>query len=56
MAVETFISTRASIAHPLGDGWTLTTKDGSFVAQHEHTIVITDGQPIILTEANSIWE
>jgi methionyl aminopeptidase len=56
VAVETFISTRASIAHPLGDGWTLTTKDGSFVAQHEHTIVITDGQPIILTEANRIWE
>jgi methionyl aminopeptidase len=56
VAVETFISTRASIVHPLGDGWTLATKDGSFVAQHEHTIVITDGQPIILTEANSIWE
>jgi methionyl aminopeptidase len=56
VAVETFISTRASLAHQLGDGWTLATKDGSFVAQHEHTIVITDGQPIILTEANSIWD
>ena len=56
VAVETFISTRATIAHSLGDGWTLTTKDGSFVAQHEHTIVITDGQPLILTAANSIWE
>lgn len=56
VAVETFISTRASIAHQLSDGWTLATKDGSFVAQHEHTIVITDGQPIILTEANTIWE
>ncbi|TGE09850.1 type I methionyl aminopeptidase [Hymenobacter fodinae] len=56
VAVETFISTRASIAHQLGDGWTLVTKDGSFVAQHEHTIVITDDKPIILTAANSIWE
>ncbi|PJJ61012.1 type I methionyl aminopeptidase [Hymenobacter chitinivorans] len=56
VAVETFISTRASIAHQLGDGWTLATRDGSFVAQHEHTIVITDGQPIILTEANGIWD
>jgi methionyl aminopeptidase len=56
VAIETFISTRATLAHQLGDGWTLATKDGSFVAQHEHTIVITDGQPLILTEANSIWE
>jgi|SRR6476661_1912621 len=56
VAVETFISTGATLAHPLGDGWTLTTKDGSFVAQHEHTIVVTNGRPLILTEANSIWD
>ncbi|MBC6611145.1 type I methionyl aminopeptidase [Hymenobacter sp. BT507] len=56
VAVETFISTRASIAHQTNDGWTLVTKDGSFVAQHEHTIIITDDQPIILTKANGIWE
>jgi methionyl aminopeptidase len=56
VAIETFISTRATIAHSLSDGWTLATKDGSFVAQHEHTIIITDGQPVILTAANSIWE
>ncbi|QJX45504.1 type I methionyl aminopeptidase [Hymenobacter taeanensis] len=56
VAVETFISTRATLAHQLNDGWTLATTDGSFVAQHEHTIVITDDQPIILTEANDIWE
>lgn len=57
VAVETFISTRASIAHQLNnDGWTLATKDGSFVAQHEHTLVVTDGQPLILTEANGIWD
>ena len=56
VAVETFISTRATLAHQLNDGWTLATKDGSFVAQHEHTIVITDGAPLILTEANRIWE
>ncbi|GAB3308355.1 type I methionyl aminopeptidase [Hymenobacter tenuis] len=56
VAVETFISTRASIAHQLGDGWTMATKDGSYVAQHEHTLIVTDGQPIILTEANGIWD
>jgi methionyl aminopeptidase len=32
-----------------GDGWTLKTRDGSFAAHAEHTIVITDGPPIILT-------
>jgi methionyl aminopeptidase len=56
VAVETFISTRATLVHQLNDGWTLAARDGSFVAQHEHTIVITDGRPIILTEANNIWD
>lgn len=55
VAVETFISTRATYAKDKGDGWTLVTGDGSFVAQHEHTILITDSQPIILTAANQLW-
>lgn len=56
VAVETFISTRATYVHEQGDGWTLKAKDGSFVAQHEQTIVVTDGAPIILTASNAIWE
>jgi methionyl aminopeptidase len=55
VAVETFISTKCAIAQEKGDGWTYLTKDGSFVAQHEHTIVITDKEPMILTAANDIW-
>ncbi len=55
VAIETFISTNATIAEEKGDGWTFVTKDGSFVAQHEHTIVVTNGKPIILTESNGIW-
>ncbi|RYD55418.1 MAG: type I methionyl aminopeptidase [Sphingobacteriales bacterium] len=55
VAVETFISTRASYAIESGDGWTYTSADGSYVAQHEHTIVITDDKPIILTASNEIW-
>jgi methionyl aminopeptidase len=35
VAIETFISLKASLAHDKGDGWTLVTKDGSFVAQHD---------------------
>ncbi|MET6998585.1 type I methionyl aminopeptidase [Chitinophaga defluvii] len=56
VAVETFISTRANYAIDTGDGWTLSTADGSFVAQHEHTIVVTDKEPIILTASNGIWD
>lgn len=53
VAIETFISTRASQVTEKGDGWTLITKDG-FVAQHEHTIIVTDTKPVILTKANQI--
>ncbi len=54
VALETFISTNSTMASTLPDGWTLVGNKGGFVAQHEHTIVITDDQPIILTEMNDI--
>lgn len=55
VAIETFISTRSTMAQTGEDGWTLTGDKGGFVAQHEHTILITDDKPIILTIANGIW-
>nr|WP_287420644.1 type I methionyl aminopeptidase [Candidatus Brachybacter algidus] len=55
VAIETFISTNSTIANTQEDGWTLIGNKGGYVAQHEHTIVITDGQPIILTALNGIW-
>lgn len=54
VAVETFISTKGSYVKEKGDGWTLLADAGAYVAQHEHTILITDGEPIILTAANGI--
>lgn len=33
------------------DGWTVRTADGSLAAHYEHTIVITCGEPILLTTA-----
>lgn len=33
----------------LGDNWTVVTKDGSWCAHCEHTIAITDGEPLIMT-------
>lgn len=54
VAVETFISTKGSYTREKGDGWTLLADEGAYVAQHEHTILITDGEPIILTKENGI--
>jgi methionyl aminopeptidase len=34
----------------LADGWTVVTADGSLAAHFEHTILITNGQPEILTK------
>lgn len=56
VAVETFIATASTYAEQQEDGWTLLGNKGGYVAQHEHTIVVTDGKPVILTEANGIWK
>lgn len=54
IALETFISTRARYVYEAEDGWTLKTKDNSFVAQHEHTLIVRDGKAEVLTRANGI--
>ncbi len=56
VAIETFISTKSTVAVQLEDGWTLVGDKGGFVTQHEHTILVTDNKPVILTESNGIWE
>ena len=38
----------------LRDGWTVVTEDGSLSAHYENTILITDGEPEILTIADDI--
>jgi methionyl aminopeptidase len=35
------------------DGWTVVTCDGSLSAHYENTIAITDGEPIVLTDAEN---
>ena len=54
VAIETFISTASSYAVDFNDGWTMVGNKGGYMAQHEHTLVVTDKAPIILTEANAI--
>jgi len=55
VAIQTFISTTSNYADTLNDGWTMIGNKGGYMAQHEHTIVVTDGRPIILTGMNGIW-
>lgn len=56
VAIETFIATKSTYAVEQEDGWTLKGDKGGFVAQHEHTILVTDGEPQILTLSNGIFD
>ena len=56
VAVETFITTASNYANTLSDGWTMVGDKGGYMAQHEHTIMVTDGEPVILTAMNGIWD
>jgi methionyl aminopeptidase len=49
IAFEPFISTDEEEVHQLDDGWTYVTNK-SFVAQLEHTIIITKDGPVIITQ------
>ncbi|MHA7944902.1 type I methionyl aminopeptidase [Formosa sp. 3Alg 14/1] len=56
VAIETFISTNSTVAVELNDGWTLVGNKGGYVTQHEHTILVMDNYPVILTKSNDIWD
>lgn len=49
IAIEPFLCTGAPWVVEDPDGWTLRTPDGSLAAQVEHTMVVTSGQPLVLT-------
>lgn len=54
VAIETFVSTKSDIADQLSDGWSLVGNKGGYCAQFEHTILITENKPVILTSLNGI--
>lgn len=56
VAIETFIATRSTSTRTLADGWTLVGNRGGYMAQHEHTVVVTDGAPLILTAGNGVFD
>lgn len=50
LAIEAFVSTQAQYAFRDSNGWTLRAPEPSIVAQFEHTIVVMENEPIILTK------
>lgn len=49
IAIEPFLCTGAPVVVEDDDGWSLRTPDGSLAAQVEHTVVVTTGEPLVLT-------
>jgi methionyl aminopeptidase len=49
ITVEPIIAAGAGGVHMDRDGWTIRTDDGSPSAHAEHTIVVTDGPPLLVT-------
>jgi methionyl aminopeptidase len=49
MTIEPIIAAGRGGVEETGDGWTVTTEDGSWVAHAEHTLIVQRGRPIILT-------
>lgn len=49
ITVEPFLTTGKSMVREGRDGWTLLNRPGSWSAQYEHTIIVTNGEPIITT-------
>ena len=49
IAVEPMINEGTESVKTLRDGWTVVTIDGKLSAHYEHTIAITENEPLILT-------
>lgn len=49
ITIEPIVSAGSGANHQAADGWTVMTSDRSLAAHYEHTLVITRGEPILLT-------
>ncbi len=54
IAVEPMVNAGGYEIRVLSNGWTVVTADGSLSAHYENTILITDGEPEILTMAEDL--
>ena len=51
ITIEPFLSTKSRFVSESADGWTLVGSAGNLSAQFEHSMVITNGEPVLLTVA-----
>lgn len=49
LAIEPMVNTGQADVKILKDGWTVVTRDGSLSAHFEHTVLVTEAEPEILT-------
>jgi len=49
ITIEPFLSTKSRMVAEAPDGWTLVGAHGNLSAQYEHTMIITRGEPIVVT-------
>lgn len=54
IAIEPMVNVGGAEIRVLGDNWTVVTYDGSLSAHYENTVLITDGEPEILTQAEDM--
>ena len=52
VAIEPMVNQGLSGVKVQSDGWTVVTADGKLSAHYENTLAITEGEPIVLTEAD----
>ena len=52
IAVEPMVNAGSAAIRQMPDGWTVKTADGKNAAHYENTILITDGDPELLTDAS----
>ncbi|MDG2277674.1 MAG: type I methionyl aminopeptidase [Pseudomonadales bacterium] len=50
ITIEPFFSTGVDWVFEEDDGWTLSVPAGHLVAQFEHTLIVTDRRPVVVTE------
>lgn len=49
IAIEPMINAGTYLVREMEDGWTVKTADGRLSAHYEHTVAITDGEPVLMT-------
>ena len=49
LAIEPMVNAGSAAIRQMNDGWTVKTLDGKWAVHYENTILITDGEPEILT-------